>query len=73
MVIKYCRFVNAEGMPAGEMRHGTLALIEKGTPVITICPYDHTFDETLTSVAETRARGACVIGIPDRENKFFDE
>ena len=55
------------------MKHGTLALIEKGTPVIAICPSDHTFDETLANVAETKARGAFVIGVSDRENKLFDE
>ena len=71
--VKEIAYVHAEGMPAGELKHGTLALIEKDTPVVAICPSDYTFDETLANVAETKARGAFVIGVSDREDKLFDE
>ena len=60
-------------MPAGELKHGTLALIEKGTPVVPICPNDYTFNETLSNVAETKARGAFIVGISDRQEPIFDE
>ena len=60
-------------MPAGELKHGTLALVEKGTPVVAICPDDYTFDETLSNAAETKARGALVVGISDRQEPMFDE
>ena len=50
-------------MPAGELKHGTLALIEEGTPVVAICPKDYTFDETLNNITETKARKAYVIGV----------
>jgi len=71
--LKEISYVHAEGMPAGELKHGTLALIEKGTPVIAICPADYTFDETLSNVAEAKARGAFVIGVSDRQEELFDE
>ncbi len=71
--LKEIAYVHAEGMPAGELKHGTLALIEKGTPVVGICPQDYTFYETLSNIAETKARGAFVIGVSDRREEMFDE
>ena len=71
--LKEIAYVHAEGMPAGELKHGTLALITKGTPVVAICPGDYTFDETLSNIAETKARGALVIGVSDRREPAFDE
>lgn len=71
--LKEIAYVHAEGMPAGELKHGTLALIEKGTPVVAICPSDYTFYETLSNVEEARARGAFVIGVSDRQGQTFDE
>jgi len=70
--LKEVAYVHAEGMPAGELKHGTLALVDKGTPVLAICPSDYTFDETLSNVAETKARGASVIGVSDRRDIMFD-
>ena len=60
-------------MPAGELKHGTLALIEQGTPVVAICPWDYTFGETMSNIAETKARGAFVIGVSDQQEDIFDE
>jgi glucosamine--fructose-6-phosphate aminotransferase (isomerizing) len=71
--MKEISYVHAEGMPSGELKHGTLALVEKGTPVIAICPKDHTYEETLSNVHETKARGAHIVGISDKPNKLFDE
>jgi len=71
--LKEVAYVHAEGMPAGELKHGTLALIEKDTPVIAICPHDYTFEDILSNVAETRARGAFVVGVSDREESVFNE
>ena len=45
--LKEISYIHAEGMPAGELKHGTLSLIEEGTPVLVICPGDYTFRETL--------------------------
>jgi glucosamine--fructose-6-phosphate aminotransferase (isomerizing) len=71
--LKEIAYVHAEGMPAGELKHGTLALVESGTPVVAICPDDYTFDETLSNVLETKARGAFVIGVSDKSHPAFDE
>jgi len=71
--LKEIAYVHAEGMPAGELKHGTLALVEEGTPVVAICPADYTFDETLSNIAETKARGALVLGVSDRYEPAFDE
>ena len=71
--LKEVAYIHAEGIPAGELKHGPLALIEKGTPVVVICPKDYTFAETLANSAETKARGAFVIGVSDENNPLFDE
>jgi glucosamine--fructose-6-phosphate aminotransferase (isomerizing) len=71
--LKEIAYVHAEGMPAGELKHGTLALIEKGTPLVAICPSDYTFDDTLSNVTEAKARGAFVIGVSNRKEQVFDE
>jgi len=71
--LKELSYIHAEGMPAGELKHGTLALIEEGTPVVVICPKDYTFQETLANAAETKARGAFVIGVSDERSPIFDE
>ncbi|MBI3588125.1 glutamine--fructose-6-phosphate transaminase (isomerizing) [Candidatus Micrarchaeota archaeon] len=70
--IKEVSYVHAEGMPAGELKHGTLALIEKDTPVIAINPNDYTHAETLNNAIETKARGAYLIGVGDSNNAAYD-
>lgn len=70
--LKEISYIHAEGLPAGELKHGTLALIEEGTPVAAICPDDHTFPETLSNAMEAKSRGAFIIGVSDRENELYD-
>ena len=70
--LKEIAYVHAEGMPAGELKHGTMALIEEGTPVLGICPDDHTYDETMNNLMEVKARGAYIIGVSDRESDIYD-
>jgi glucosamine--fructose-6-phosphate aminotransferase (isomerizing) len=69
--MKEVSYVHAEGMPAGELKHGTLALISQGTPVLAICPKDYTYHDTLSNAMETRSRGAFVIGLSDENNEVF--
>jgi glucosamine--fructose-6-phosphate aminotransferase (isomerizing) len=70
--LKEISYIHAEGMPAGELKHGTLALIEPSTPAVVICPADYTFLETLSNAMETKSRGAYIIGVSDRESDIYD-
>jgi glucosamine--fructose-6-phosphate aminotransferase (isomerizing) len=70
--LKEVSYIHAEGMPAGELKHGTLALIELGTPVVVICPDDYTYRETLSNATEAKARGAYIIAVSDRKNEIYD-
>jgi glucosamine--fructose-6-phosphate aminotransferase (isomerizing) len=70
--LKEISYVHAEGLPAGELKHGTLALVEEGTPVIVICPNDYTFNETLSNAMEAKSRGAFIIGVSDRQDELYD-
>jgi glucosamine--fructose-6-phosphate aminotransferase (isomerizing) len=70
--LKEISYIHAEGMPAGELKHGTLALIEPGTPVVVICPADYTFAETLSNAMEAKSRGAYIIGVSDKESDIYD-
>jgi len=70
--LKEISYIHAEGMPAGELKHGTLALIEPGTPVAVICPDDYTYRETLSNAMEAKSRGAYIIAISDRKNEIYD-
>jgi glucosamine--fructose-6-phosphate aminotransferase (isomerizing) len=71
--LKEIAYVHAEGMSAGELKHGTLALIEAGIPVIAICPTDYTFDDSMANILEAKARGAYVIGLSDSNSMIFDD
>lgn len=67
--LKEISYLRAEGFAAGELKHGPLALIEPGTPVIAIVPADRHQGKTLSNVLETKARGARIITLGDRENQ----
>jgi glucosamine--fructose-6-phosphate aminotransferase (isomerizing) len=71
--LKEIAYVHAEGMSAGELKHGTLALIDAGTPVIAICPTDYTFEDSMANIMEAKARGAYVIGLSDSNSMIFDD
>jgi glucosamine--fructose-6-phosphate aminotransferase (isomerizing) len=70
--LKELAYVHAEGIAAGELKHGPLALMEKNTFVIMINPRDATFDDTISNAHEIKARGATVIGISDRMDDVYD-
>ena len=69
--LKEVCYVHAEGMPAGELKHGTLALIEEGTPVVAICPTDYTYTDTISNISEAMVRGATVIGVSNTNQSVF--
>jgi glucosamine--fructose-6-phosphate aminotransferase (isomerizing) len=70
--LKEVSYIHAEGMPAGELKHGSLALIEDGSPVVVICPHDYTFEETLNNAAEAKSRGGFIIGASDENHPLYD-
>ena len=68
--LKELSYIHAEGYPAGEMKHGPLALIEDGMPVVVIAPRDEYYKKTMSNMQEVIARGAKVLLIT---NKSTDE
>ena len=68
--LKELAYVHAEGYPAGEMKHGPLALIEDGMPVVVLAPRDNYYTKTISNMQEVIARGAKVLLIT---NKSKDE
>jgi glutamine---fructose-6-phosphate transaminase (isomerizing) len=70
--LKELAYIHAEGMTAGELKHGPLALIERSSYVIIINPSDTTSDDNIATAHEIKARGATIIGISDRPNDVYD-
>ena len=65
--LKEISYIHAEGYAAGELKHGPIALIEDGTPVIVLAPFDHLFEKTISNLQEVASRGAHIILITDKE------
>ena len=66
-------YIHAQGFAAGELKHGPLALIEKGAPLIAFVPTDDSREDVLNNVQEVKARGGLIIGVsPRNEKKLFD-
>ena len=61
--LKEISYIHAEGYPAGEMKHGPIALIDERMPVVAIAPNDHVFEKMTGNVQEAKARGGSVIAI----------
>jgi glucosamine--fructose-6-phosphate aminotransferase (isomerizing) len=70
--IKELTYIHAEGIAGGELKHGPLALMDTNVFVIIINPEDSTYQDTLTSAREIKARGAKIIGISDKESDTYD-
>jgi len=61
--LKEISYIHAEGYPAGEMKHGPIALIDEQMPVVAIAPNDHVFEKMIGNVQEAKARGGSVIAL----------
>lgn len=61
--LKEISYLHAEGFPAGELKHGPIALIDHGVPVIALTPRDGTYDKVLANLEEVKARGAYTIAV----------
>ncbi len=72
--LKELSYIHAEGYPAGEMKHGPLALIEDGMPVVVIAPRDDYYKKTMSNMQEVIARGAKVLVITNKnKDEVFSE
>ncbi len=67
--MKEISYVHAEAYAAGELKHGTIALIEEGTPVIAVCCNEDLLEKTASNILEVKARGAEVLALSFRENR----
>jgi len=61
--LKEISYIHAEGYPAGEMKHGPIALIDEQMPVVAIVPNDHVFEKMIGNIQEAKTRGASVIAL----------
>jgi glutamine---fructose-6-phosphate transaminase (isomerizing) len=71
--LKEISYIHAEGLSAGELKHGSLALVEEGTPLVAICPTDYTRIDMNSNIMEAKARGGYIIGVSDSPDPIFDE
>jgi glucosamine--fructose-6-phosphate aminotransferase (isomerizing) len=70
--LKEISYLHSEAMPAGELKHGTLALITEGTPVIVVNTQEHVYDKTVSALQEVKARGASVIAVAYDDDTEID-
>ena len=73
MKLKELSYLHAEGYPAGEMKHGPLALIEDGLPVVVLAPNDKYFEKTISNMQEVIARGGKILLITDKHDEVISE
>jgi len=64
--LKEISYIHAEGYPAGEMKHGPIALIDERMPVVIIAPRDHVFEKMIGNMQEVKARGGSVVALTTR-------
>ena len=67
--MKEISYINAQSYPAGELKHGTISLIEEGTIVVAVAGKSKVFSKTVSNISEVQARGAEVILITDESEK----
>jgi glutamine---fructose-6-phosphate transaminase (isomerizing) len=70
--LKEISYIHAEGYPAGEMKHGPIALIDEQMPVVAIAPHDAVFEKMLGNIQEAKARGGSVIVIGTEGSDALD-
>ena len=73
MKLKEISYIHSEAYAAGELKHGTISLIEPGTPVVAVATQDSLFEKTLGNIKEVRARGAKVIALVSGEHREVDD
>lgn len=71
--IKEVTYIHAEGFAGGDLKHGSIALIEEKTPVVVFAPADETYAAIISNAMEVKARGAYVVGVSSHPHDVFDE
>ena len=61
--LKEISYIHAEGYPAGEMKHGPIALIDENMPVVCVAPQDHVYDKMISQIEQVHSRGGIVIAL----------
>ena len=70
--LKEISYIHAEGYPAGEMKHGPIALVDEQLPVVALAPGDHVFEKMLGNMQEVKARGGTVVAVTTRGAPSLD-
>lgn len=71
--LKEISYIHAEGYPAGEMKHGPIALIDESMPVVVLAPKNRVYDKILNNIEEVKTRDGIVIVLTNEENKDLEE
>ena len=69
--LKEISYIHAEGLPAAEMKHGPLALIDAGMPVVVVAPHDHTYDKVIANIEEVKGRNGSIIAIATEGDEYL--
>ena len=70
--IKEVSYVHTEGLAGGELKHGAIALISKGTPCIVFAPADETYEAIISNATEIKSRGGLIVGVGPKNSQAFD-
>jgi glutamine---fructose-6-phosphate transaminase (isomerizing) len=71
--LKEISYIPTEAYPAGEMKHGPIALLDEGSPVVVVATDGHVFDKVVSNIQEVKARGARVIAVATEGNRQIEE
>lgn len=71
--LKEISYINSQAYPAGELKHGTISLIEENTPVVVLATDENTIDKIRSNAQEVRSRGAFVISVCNKNNDFLSD
>ena len=69
--LKEISYIHAEGSPAGEMKHGPIALIDRDMPVVTLAPQDDVYDKMISQIEQVKARSGIVIAVATEGDNFI--
>lgn len=71
--LKEISYIHAEGYPAGEMKHGPIALIDENLPVVAIAVKDNVYEKILSNIEEVKARSGIVLALTNEDNQELDD